>query len=178
MAQRKFQLDEREQAKLRYAYESTQEAEERRRMQAVRLYGEGKPVSDIQAITGCSYRSLMRWRRSYERAGIAALADKRVGGNRAKLTQAQRAEVKQKVNQYRPDQVLPPEVRVSRGLFWTVSDLKLVVERWYGVEYQSNTSYLTLLHECRFSQQKVESQYRSRPSEREIANFEAELEKK
>lgn len=178
MAHRKFRLDEREQAQLRYAYESTPAAEERRRLQVVRLYGEGKPASEIQAITGCSYGSLMRWRRSYERGGIAALSDKRAGGNRAKLTQAQRAEVKQKVNQYRPDQVLPPEVRVSRGVFWTVSDLKLVVERWYGVEYQSNTSYLTLLQDCRLSQQKVESQYRSRPSEREIVDFEAELEKK
>jgi transposase len=147
-------------------------------VQAVRLYGEGRPTAEVQAITGCSYRSLLRWCSEYQREGAAGLKDKRVGGNRAKLTSEQRAEIKQKVHQYRPDQLLSPEVRVSQGAFWTVSDLKVVVERWYGVAYQSHTSYLTLLHECRLSQQKPASQYRSRPSEPAIADFEAELEKK
>ena len=68
-------------------------------------------------------------------------------------------------------------MRVRRGAFWTVSDLRLAVQRWYGVSYQSPTSYLTLLHECRFSQQKPETQYRSRPSEDAVAEFEARLEK-
>lgn len=178
MAYRAFQLKEQDQAELRQAYERTKNAEERRRLQAVRLYGEGRKVTDIQAITGCSERSLLRWCRDYRQAGVAGLKDGRVGGNRAKLTKAQRAEIRQKVNEYRPDQVLPPDLRVSQGEFWTVSDLRMAVEHWYGVEYQSPTSYLTLLHECRFSQQKAVGQYRSRASEQEIADFEAELEKK
>lgn len=178
MAHREFQLNEEQQAQLRGAYESTKKAEERRRLQAVRLYGEGREVSEIQSITGCSTRSLWRWCRDYLQNGAEGLKDRRVGGNRAKLTRTQRAEIKQKVNDYRPDQVLPPDIRVSQGEFWTVSDLRIAVERWYGVEYQSPTSYLTLLHECRLSQQKPASQYRSRASEQEIADFEAELEKK
>jgi transposase len=67
---------------------------------------------------------------------------------------------------------------VSQGAFWTVSDLRIAVERWYGVEYHSLTSYITLLHECRLSQQKPAGHYRSRTSEQVIADFEAELEKK
>lgn len=178
MTKRTFELTEQDQKELRQAYERTKNAEERRRLQAVRLYGEGRQVADIQAITGCSERSLWRWCREYRQAGVAGLKDGRIGGNRAKLTKAQRADARQKVTAYRPDQVLPPDVRVSQGEFWTVSDLRIAVKSWYGVEYQSPTSYLTLLHECRFSQQKASSQYRSRASEQEVADFEAELEKK
>src|SRR5574341_1745889 len=177
MAHRGFQLNEQERVELQRAYESTDHAEERRR-QAVRLYGEGREAAEVQAITGCSYRSLLRWCRDYRQEGVAGLKDGRVGGNRANLSQAQRAEIRRKVNEYRPDQVRPPEIRVSQGEFWTVSDLRVAVEAWYGVEYHSPTSYLILLHECRLSQQKPASQYRSRASEQEIADFEAELEKK
>jgi transposase len=94
------------------------------------------------------------------------------------LTRPQRADLKTRLARYQPDQVLPPDVRVSQGEFWTVSDLKIVVHRWYGVTYQSDTSYRTLLHECRFSQQQTEPQYRSRPNKQAVADFEARLEKK
>jgi transposase len=94
------------------------------------------------------------------------------------MTPEQRAEVKAKLHQYQPDQVLPPEVRVSRGQFWTVSDLQIVIQRWYNVTYQSDNSYRTLLEESEFSLQRVENRYRSRPDEQTIADFEAELEKK
>jgi transposase len=79
---------------------------------------------------------------------------------------------------YRPDQVIPPEVRISAGQFWTASDLKIVVERWYDVTYQGESSYRRLLHECRLSQQQTERQYRSRAAEQTVADFEAMLEKK
>jgi transposase len=120
----------------------------------------------------------MVWGQRYRLEGLAGLMDKRRGGNRAKLTPAQRQEIGHKLHHYRPDQVLPSEQRVSRGVFWTVSDMSIATQMWYGVSYQSSTSYLTLLRECGFSQQKVESRYRSRPSDQEIAEFEAQLEKK
>jgi transposase len=74
--------------------------------------------------------------------------------------------------------VLPPEVRISHGTFWTVSDLHLAVEEWYGVSYQSNDSYHHLLAACGFSYHRTERVYRSRPAEADVAAFEAELEKK
>ena len=73
---------------------------------------------------------------------------------------------------------MPPDMRVSRGAFWTVSDLWLAIQRWYGVSYQSDNSYRTLLKECELSLQRVENQHRSRPDAETIAEFEAELEKK
>jgi len=178
MATRQFRLSEKEEAVLKRAEAKSELAGELKRLQAVRLYGEGKPTSEIEAVTGCDWRTVMRWVGRYRAEGVAGLADKRRGGNAAKLTQEQRETIRDKVQQYRPDQALPAETRISRGVFWTVSDLSLAVKLWYGVTYQSPTSYLNLLHECGFSQQKVEKQYRSRPSEADIADFEAELEKK
>ncbi len=100
------------------------------------------------------------------------------GDNARKLSREQRADLKARLVAYRPDQVLAAEVRIRQGQFWTVSDLKIVVQRWYGVSYRSATSYQTLLHECGLSQQQTESQYRSQPDAQTIADFEAALEKK
>jgi transposase len=86
--------------------------------------------------------------------------------------------LKQRLQQYRPDQVLSAEVRVSQGQFWTVSDLQIVVKAWYDVEYRALDSYRGLLHECGLSYQHTEKVYRSRPDAQAVADFEAELEKK
>lgn len=178
MAKRKFELSEQEIGTLRQAYHSSDSADERARLQAVRLYGEGWAVSDIRDIVDCGERSLRRWCAKYQAEGVEGLKSKRYGNqNAAKLTRAQRAEIKAKTNQYRPDAILPSEVRINRGAFWTVSDLRIAVKRWYGVTYQSENSYRTLLKACEFSLQRVENQYRSRPDEETIAEFEAALEK-
>ena len=106
------------------------------------------------------------------------MEDQRAGGNNAKLTPAQRVEVIERVKTYRPDQLLPAEVRISRGEFWTVSDLQIGVQRWYGVTWRSTNSYRAVLHESRLSVQQVENTYRSRPNDLTVAEFEARLEKK
>jgi transposase len=62
-------------------------------------------------------------------------------------------------------------------VFWTVSDLQIVVERWYGVTYRSPNSYRSLLHASGLSYQKVEKVYRSQPGAVQLADFETELEK-
>jgi transposase len=120
----------------------------------------------------------MDWRQRYKTEGINGLKSRWQGQNAAKLKSEQRAELKEKLRQYRPDQVIAAEVRTTQGQFWTVSDLKIVVAEWYGVSYQSETSYRSLLQQCLFSLQVPENRYRSRPSDLAVAEFEAELEKK
>jgi len=71
----------------------------------------------------------------------------------------------------------PKGQQVSAHEYWTVSDLKIGVERWFGVVYQSLESYYTLLHQSGFSLQRPAKVYRSRPNERAMADFEAALEK-
>lgn len=177
MAKRQFKLSDQEVKKLVQSEDRVGNVRELRRLQAVRLYGTGYAVDEITKITGCSWRSLMDWCQAYRAEGIAGLASKWQGQNAAKLTHEQRTELREKVNAYRPDQVLAADVRISQGQFWTVSDLKLVIQEWYGVSYRSRSSYQRLLHDCRLSVQRTAKQYRSRPNDRRIADFEAELEK-
>lgn len=178
MAKRTFTLTEQEIKAFQRAENATQDVRELKRLQAVRMYGTGHPVEMIQTIAGCSWRALMDWCQAYRARGLAGLKSHWQGENALKLTRAQRADLKARLDRYQPDQVLRPEIRISQGAFWTVSDLKIVVHQWYDVTYQSDTSYRTLLHECRFSQQQTEPLYRSRPKDQIVADFEAELEKK
>jgi transposase len=177
MAKRQFILTEPETNELRRAEAQTQDLRELKRLQAVRLYGAGQPTEEIEALLGCSWRALMDWVQRYQAEGVRGLASKYTGQNAAKLSHEQRREVADKLNYYRPDQVIAPDLRLSQGQFWTVSDLKIVLEEWYGVSYQSDTSYRSLLHASRFSLQRPESRYRSRPDDLTVAAFEAELEK-
>jgi len=100
------------------------------------------------------------------------------GGNALKLSREQRADLKERLHQYRPDQVIAADMRISRGQFWTVSDLQSVVQAWYEVENRTQESYRSLLYACGLSYQHTEPAYRSRPDAGTIADFEAELEKK
>ena len=68
--------------------------------------------------------------------GLAGLKSQWQGENALKLSREQRADLRQRVQQYRPDQVMSLDIRISRGQFWTVSDLQIVVKAWYAVEYQ------------------------------------------
>jgi transposase len=178
MAQRRFELSERELGELQRAYDSATDTRYQQRVQGVRLYGEGRAVSDIQAIVGCSERSLLRWCEAYRQEGVAGLESGWRGGNNGRLTPMQRAEVVANVQQYQPDQLLSSDVRVNRGTFWTVSDLRIGIERWYGVSWRSDNSYRTFLAQAGLSLQRTENTYRSPPDDLTIAEFEARLEKK
>jgi len=176
MAKRKFRLTEAERKELLQAYRECQDTATRTRYQAVRLYGEGYPEQELEQITGCSRTSLMEWCRAYREDHLHGLVDKRVGGNRAKLSKLQIEELQQRLHQYTPKERLGPKASTADGQFWTVADLALVVREQYGVEYQSRTSYTSLLHLCGFSYQKTEKIFKSR-SQTKVADFEEQLEK-
>jgi transposase len=178
MAKRQFELTENEMATLRQAEQRTRDVHELRRLQAVRLYGSGVSTRQIAAVVGCGTGSPRQWAMVYRQGGMAGLRSHWQGGNANKLTQQQRADLAARLEQYRPDQVIAAEVRIERGTFWSVSDLRIVVEQWYGVSYRSAASYRTLLRQSRLSYQKVERVYRSQPSAVQMAEFEQQLEKK
>jgi len=176
MAQRKFVLTEQERKDLIQAYRQCKDANTRTRYQAVRLYGEGRPEKEVEEITGCNRASLMEWCRAYRQDASQGLVDKRAGGNSAKLTKYQIEELLQRLHQYTPRELFGAEAATADGQFWTVVDLAKVVQMQFGVEYQSRTSYLTLLALCGFSYQKTEKVFKSR-SESKVADFEEQLEK-
>jgi transposase len=177
MAKRQFELTEDEIAAFEQAEKQTRDVRELKRLQAVRLYGTGERVATIQELVGCGPVSPAQWAIDYRRDGLAGLKSHWVGGNANKLTAEQRQDLFEKLEQYTPEQVIAPDVRVERGIFWTVSDLHIVVEQWYGVKYRSPTSYRALLSASGLSYQKVEKIYRSQPGAVQVADFEAELEK-
>ena len=176
MAKRKFTLTDPEQKELPQAYRVCKNAATRTRYQAVLLYGEGYPVKEIEQITGCSRSSLMEWCQAYREDHSQGLVDKRVGGNRAKLSKLQIEALQQKLHQYMPKERLGPRATTVNGQFWSIEDLALIVREQYGVEYLSRTSYSHLLHQCGFSYQKSEKVFKSR-SQFKVADFEEQLEK-
>ena len=178
MRTRTIQLNEQEVGALRQGEAETRNVHELKRLQAVRLYGSGSGIEHIMDIVGSSESSILRWVSAYQTEGLVGLRPGWKGENANKLSSAQRAEIKRKVEQYRPDQILPRELRASQGEFWTVSDMQVAVKRWFGVEYACEDSYRTLLYEAGLSYQRTEGVYRSKPSQTVMADFEATLEKK
>jgi transposase len=175
MAKRRFQLNEPQCDKLLSAYLECTDGETRSRFQAVRLYGLSYTVKAIQEITGCRRRTLLEWVRAYQQAGLDALHDHRVGGNSAKLTPAQRTEVEMYLHQFTPQQILP-QPYTRDGQFWTVEDLADALAHWFGVRYNSHTSYYNLLRACGFSYQRTEKVFKSqRPLQ--VAEFQETVEK-
>jgi transposase len=178
MAKRQFQLNDQEVEQFRQVEQQTRDVHELKRLQAVRLYGTGMGIGQIMDIHNCGESSIREWVQKYQRTGLSALRSNWSTQNASRLTGEQQAELHTRLHEDRPDQLLPADVRVSAGQFWTVSDLMVVVEQWYGVTYQDAGSYRNLFKRCGFSYHRAERVYKSRPSEADLAEFEAELEKK
>jgi transposase len=176
MADRQYRLTEAQVNALIWAYAETIDGPTRTRLLAVRLYGTGYPVAEISEITRCSRTSLMAWCQKYLEHGPTALADHRAGGNSRKLTLEQVADLKERLHQYSPRAVFGSDTATAEGRFWTVEDLQRAVEHWYGVNYQSRTSCLTLFARCGFSYQRPARVFKSR-READVAAFEETVEK-
>jgi len=177
MPRQRFQITEEQEKALQRAYRESKDAATRTRYQAVQLYVQRYPVPEIRQITGCNRTSLMEWCRKYREQGVEGLLDHRGGRNRAKLTLEQSAALREKLHLYTPRDLFGPETQTASGQHWTVEDLARAVERWYGVTWDSRTSYHTLFARCGFTYQRTEKVYKSR-RERDVSTFAAEVEKK
>ncbi len=177
MRTRRFRLTEEQANALQAAFVYCRDATTKTRYQAVRLYGLGHPVAQITDICACSPRSLLHWIRTYQDGGLTTLVDHRQGGNRAKLAPEQIEHLQNQLHQYSPAQLLGREACVGEGQFWSVADVACLLQRDYGVSYQSLTSYRSLLKKCELSYQRPAKVYKSR-SEAKVMAFEESLEKK
>lgn len=176
MSRQRFNISEAQTRELEQAFRETKDADTRTRYQAVRLYTQGYATDEIFKITGTNQSSLMGWCRKYRDQGIEGLKDHRGGRQAAKLSEVQIEQMYHRLRQYRPRDVLGSDTYTSSGEHWAVEDLMRVVERWYGVRWQSRSSYRNLLAACDFSYQRTEKVYKSR-HEQDVADFEAVLEK-
>ena len=176
MATRKFKLTKEQENELVVAYDQCKKAATSKKLLGVRLYGTGQPVVTILELLGCSRSSLMGWCGQYKTEGITGLHDKRVGGNSRKLTPVQKAEIQERIHRYTPGQLFGAGTATASGQHWTTFDLQAAIYQWYGVVYQSPSSYTLLLKECGLSYQRTEKIFKSR-SEFKVADFEEQLEK-
>ena len=176
MASRTFRLSEANAAALQAAELQSKNGPFRMRCQAVRLYGLGYTVTEIQTITGCSRTRLLEWCAAYRQRGLAVLQDQRRGGNRARLTAAQRADLQQRLHTTMPRSIFGSDTATADGQVWTVPDLRRAVQQWYGVTYASLTSYRTLFARCGFSYQRPTTVFKSRNA-RAVLDWEAQIEK-
>lgn len=177
MRPRTFCLTEAEANELQFAYLHCQDAQDKTRFQAVRLYGTSYTVAQIKDICGCSRTSLMEWAHAYRFNGLTALLDHRLGGNHTRLKPEQVEAVQNQLYGYTPAQLLGRDHCIGDGQFWSVPDVARLLERDYGVTYDSPTSYRTLLQKCGLSYQRPAKQYKSH-SEVKVMDFEEQLEKK
>lgn len=178
MANRKFQLTNSEANELLMAFQSCRNGVTKTRFQAVRLYGQGYPVSQIIDACACSIRSLLDWCGAYRQGGIAALTDQRKGGNRARLKPEQIHQLQKQLHQYTPAQRLGKEATgPGDGSYWNVTDIARLIQQEYDVVYESHTSYYQLLAKCGMTYQRPAKQYKSHSASKLMA-FEEELEKK
>ena len=145
-------------------------------MLAVRLYGTGHPMKQIIELVGCSRTSLMEWVQKYRQQGLESLKDQRPGGNHYKLTQHQKAIIKEKVQRYTPQQLLGRASATSTGAHWTGVDLKQLIYQEYRIVYKSPVSYRVMLIEFGLSYQRTEKVFKSK-SQLKYADFEEQLEK-
>jgi transposase len=173
MAKRQLELNETQIRELREAEAQTRDVHELKRLQAIRLYGSSMPIRDIMNMVGSGESTIRQWAMSYQSDGLEGLRSKWQGKNANKLTDEQRQQLKDRLHTYSPS-----DLHISQSTYWTVSDLRVAINMWYGVVYQESDSYQKILHMSGFSYQRTAKVYRSRPSEVQIAEFEAEVEKK
>lgn len=173
MAKRNLQLTAADIAQFRQAEAQTEDVRELKRLQAIRLYGSGVGLATIMELVGAGESTIRQWAMAYRAEGLGGLRSKWQGNNANKLTDQQRHQLQDHLHQYRP-----VDLQLSEGHYWTVSDLRLAVAQWFGVVYQDDSSYQRLLHQSGFSYQRAAKVYRSQASAAQVAQFEAELEKK
>ena len=134
-------------------------------------------MQTIVDLLGCSRSSLLGWCRQYQEDGLTGLRDKRVGGNHCKLSVSQKVEVASRIHRYTPRQIVGETTGTASGQHWTTKDLQTAIYQWYGIVYNSPTSYWLLLAECGLSYQRTEKVFKSR-SDFKVADFAEQLEKK
>ena len=115
MTKRDFTLDEKELGELRQGTDNSKAGTTRMRYQAVWMYAKGYPVKEVLELNGCSRSALMNWCRGYRESGADELEDHRTGGNRAKLTQAQIAEIKECLHTYTPQMLFGAQAATLTG---------------------------------------------------------------
>ena len=173
MDTRHFKLTDDARRELEQAELASRDVEERRHMQAVRLFGTGEALESIRRVAQVSERTIGRWVKRYQDDGLAGLERGAQPGNHRKLSKEEWAAVVQVLQD-----ATPSTVGLSSRAHWTVADTAQLVKERYGVEYVGRSRYHALLHAAGLSFQRATKVYRHQPSAAVISGWEADAEKK
>ncbi len=148
MGRRKFQLSENEIHQLQQHLENAANHFTYTRLQAVLWYGTGLPIEHIQTRLDCSRSSILGWCQEYCTSGPGGLTSRWQGGNNARLTSAQVADLCARMQAHTPGELFGRHAATRGGSQWTLEDLHRAIRLWYGVVYRSRSSYYRLLKRC------------------------------
>jgi len=152
---------------------ASKDVEERRHIQAVRLYETGEAVTTIIQVVQASERMIGRWVKRYTEGGLVGLARRAQPGNHRTLSQKEWEAVVTTLKE-----ATPVTLGLSERQHWTVSDTARMVSDRYGVAYVGRSRYHALLHAAGLSYQQATKVYRYQPNAAVISDWEAEVEKK
>lgn len=111
----------------------------RYKCQALLMRSKGMKLADIGDIVGRNENTVSRWLADWDERRIASIfTGHQDNDNAAKLTKAQREEIRAALAQ-------PPSAYAVPQEFWDVPALKHYVEAKFGVVYESDQSYYFLL---------------------------------
>lgn len=127
-------------------YQKPLHEEIRLRSHAILLTHKRYEVWQVADILMKSEETIDRWIRAFQKERIASLFPKYLDNEHAaKLTRAQKAEIKEVLSKPPSEYEIPKE-------FWDISALRTYIKAEFGVEYQSDESYrlIFLLHNYSF----------------------------
>jgi len=134
-------------------------AVELKRIQAILLINKASDVELLKMITGFSYTYAMDLRTKFISKGLEALKDKKKKKPRALLTEGQRKEI---VNML---QNSSPRAFGYSEDYWEIYMLARLIKEQYNVHYKSKTSYYIFFKEAKFTYHKPDKQYKKRDQE-------------
>jgi transposase len=132
---------------------SAKELEARRRI-AARLLAQGKGIREVARLVDASPSSVLRWKETVERGGLAALQAKRHPGRRPRLSREQKRELEGILLQGAHAAGLNTDL-------WTLGRVTQVIERHFGVQYHPGHVWY-ILREMGWSCQKPARRARER----------------
>jgi len=162
MGSRIFLLNDPEIREIQAFINKTKSKRLRTRLLGVLLYGTNVPVDDILEQVGYSRSTLMNWCAAYKEQGIQGLFDNRNGGNNAKLSKVQVRDLRRRLQGTSPFVEFGRRAATDHGEHWTIEDLYTAVKQWYGVVYDSRSSYHRLFANCGFTYYPEEDAFRPR----------------
>ena len=103
-----------------------------RRMLAMALVLEGRPRSEAASINGMDRQTLCDWVHRYNAAGIEGLKTRKSPGQAPRLSQQQKAELRELV-------VKGPDLAIHKVVRWRCVDLQAEVARRWSIEVHEST---------------------------------------